>query len=1026
MTKRNENDKSRKEIDDYLAQFDKVTDKFKEKVSDIVDEGKSPIRDSGKAPQTKPALSDSSTTGPSTKGRGKGKINSKGGRGRYKLNKKKTLKLAASVVIAICFFLAFYSFTVIANAPKIDAGNIYSYLSESSVLYDDKGKAIDNVFVEEGNRINVEYEQMPEDLINAIVAIEDKTFWKHHGFNVIRIFGAIKDSIFSGDGISGTSTITQQLARNVYLSETKQVRSLSRKVTEAYYSVLIEASLSKEEIVEAYLNTIYLGYNCYGVQSASQTYFSKDVKDLNLLECASLAAIPRSPDTYALLKHIQKGDAKEGSAIKEEDILRETTDYILAYNGDVSKERREATLDFMEEQGYITASQNNKAKSKDLRSEIDPAMDSLTGLSAYFCDYTLSEVVGDLMDEYNYSESEARQMLYQGGLKIYTCMDSNAQEAIEKEFQNSANFPSVVNLSKDSQGNILDKWGNPLLYAYSNYINSNDDFVLKNSEYKTKENGDMLLLEGKRLNFYKTSVDGNTDYSVEFKPMYLVEDGVFYSIENGVLLIPAKYKKSDKEGNLIISAGFFKDYPAFFNKSGSDYIVKRSNYSLKQQVQQPQGAMVITDYKKGEVKAMAGGRNTSGRQLYNRAVSPRQPGSSIKPLSVYSSALQQGADAAEKGTPMTFNEYDKNQKTEYYGKYWTAASGINDEALVVGGRVWPKNWYSGYKGMMTLRESVQQSVNVNAVRVFQQIGADYAVKQLKNFGVTTVVDDASEATNDLNAAALALGGMSKGISPMEMSSAFGTFPNEGEYIEPVMYTKIENKKGEVLIQNTSKKEEVIDPGVAFIMTDILRTTVTNGIAGAAATGNQPVGGKTGTTTDNYDAWFCGFTPQYSAALWIGNDVNIELSTGSGAAAALWSRIMRNACEGMGGSFPGAPGNVISSSASGKSEYYINGTQDGVKPLPEEVEIKVCKKTGYKATPWCSETEKKKMMDDDVKAEYYCNEHNIDPEKYPIDPDKKLNKDFVWVEPAKPEEDDTVTDPAVVPPEETTPTPPPAP
>ena len=141
MTKRNENDKSRKEIEDYLAQFDKVTDKFKEKVSDIVDEGKSPIRDSGQAPTAKPAFSDSSSTGSTSKGRGKGKINSKGGRGRYKLNKKKALRLVASVIIGICFFLGFYSFTVIANAPKIDAGNIYSYLSESSVLYDDEGKA---------------------------------------------------------------------------------------------------------------------------------------------------------------------------------------------------------------------------------------------------------------------------------------------------------------------------------------------------------------------------------------------------------------------------------------------------------------------------------------------------------------------------------------------------------------------------------------------------------------------------------------------------------------------------------------------------------------------------------------------------------------------------------------------------------------------------------------------------------------------------------------------------------------------
>jgi penicillin-binding protein 1A len=922
----------------------------------------------------------------------------KGGKKKkHRLNLGKFTKFILAVCLAFGFFLALFTVNVIAHTPKIDSNNIYSYLSEASVLYDQDGNAIDNVFIDDGNRVNVKYEDLPENLVNAVVAIEDKTFWKHHGFNVVRIFGAIWESVKSGEGIGGTSTITQQLARNVYLTDTKSVHSLNRKISEAYYTVLLESSLTKKQILEAYLNTIALGYNCYGVQSASQAYFSKDVSELNLLECAALAAIPKAPGDYALLKRIEKNQSGEASSIDKKQILSETTDYYMIYNGDISKNRRDTTLKFMEQQGYISQKQLDSVLTKDLKKYMNPPLDSMTSLSAYFCDYVISEVIDDLMAEYGYDETEAKDMLYRGGLKIYTTMDSNAQEAIEKAFANSDNFPSVANLRKDSKGNLLSDKGKILLYNYNNYF-KDDVFTFKSSDFKMDADGNMVILKGERLNLYKTTVAGATDYSIEFKSMYIQQDGVFYTIENGAILIPQQYKSQDADGNVVVDASFFEDYPEFMIKDGSTYKVKRGNYTLKQQVRQPQAAMVITDYHNGQIKAMAGGRNTTGRQLYNRALSPRQPGSAIKPMSVYSSALQLGMEAAAKGTPMTFKEYDKNQKTALYGSYFTAASLINDAPLKVEGRIWPKNWYSGYRGLMTLRKSVEQSVNVNAVRVFQQVGTKYAISQLQKFGITSVVTDTSSGVNDVNVAALALGGMSKGISPLEMSSAFGTFPNQGKYIEPIAYTKITNKNDEVLINKTSKTEQAIDKGVAFIMTDILKTTVSNGIAGNAKTGNQVVGGKTGTTTDNFDAWFCGFTPQYSAALWIGNDVNIELSLGSPAAARLWGKIMHDVCAGMKGSYASRPSNVITSDVSGTKEYYIKGTEEGVAQMPEKVTIEVCAESGYKATPWCTEIKTVTTTSDEPIAMYYCYLHNIDPTNYPIDPEQTLNKDFVWVEP----------------------------
>lgn len=840
---------------------------------------------------------------------------------------KKIFKWILGICVAMVVFVAIYGFTVVANTPKIDPNNIYDYLSESSILLDDNGNEIESIYLDSGNRTNISYKEMPKDLVNAVVAIEDKTFWKHHGFNFWRMLGAIKNSVFSGDSISGTSTITQQLARNVYLSETKSVRSLARKISEAYYTVILEMNMTKEEIMEAYLNTIYLGNNAYGIESAAKSYFNKDAKDLTLSECAAIAALPKAPDSYALVK---KKDASEGTTglSKSQVVVYENSDYIYYYNGDASKNRRNTTLKFMEEQGYITAKQRKSAQKVNLAKRLDVSASGASSGTSYFVDYMIDELTSDLMKKYNYTKAEAREKIYSGGLTIHTTLNKQAQNAIEEEFAKSSNFPSVSNIRYDSNGNIINVAGVVSLYKYSNYFNDKGEFVLNKDEYRVRD-GNLVLKKGKRLNFYTTNVNGTTDYSVEFKNLYQFKEGVFYSIEGGVINIPQKYKSLDKNGNLVIDKSFFKDAniqkktPDFFKKSGSNYIVPQSCYTLRSSVRQPQAAMVITDYKNGQIKALVGGRDVTGRKLYNRAINPRQPGSSIKPLSVYSAALQKGKEDYEAGNKKNFTNFNDGENTKYYGDYWTASSGVNDKPINLNGTSWPKNFYKGYKGEMTMRNGIEQSVNTVAVRIARQLGSEYSIKQLKKFGITSLVEEGS--TNDKNASALALGGMSKGISPLEMSSAFGTIPNKGIRNDSVSYTKVIDKKGKTILKNKSKKTRVIDEDVAFITQDMLRTTVTHGIAGRAQVPGQTTGGKTGTTTDVMDIWFCGFTPQYSAAIWIGNDINIEINANSTLASGLWSKIMSKATSGMGGSLPSAPSNVVRKNG----EYFINGTQKGV-------------------------------------------------------------------------------------------------
>ena len=473
-----------------------------------------------------------------------------------------------------------------------------------------------------------------------------------------------------------------------------------------------------------------------------------------------------------------------------------------------------------------------------------------------------------------------------------------------------------------------------------------------------------------------------------------------YSIENSVLLIPKEYKALKENGDLIVSAQFLKDYPGYIKKSGKKLVVTKNGYLLAQKVRQPQGAMVICDYKTGEIKAMVGGRGTSGKMLYNRAVSTRQPGSSIKPLSIYSKALSDGEKAAKSGKAQNFKKYDKNDNIARYGSFWTAASIINDAPLTIDGRIWPKNAYNGYKGYVTMRKSIEQSINVNAVRIFQQLKKNEIIDQLKNFGITSVVEKGS--TNDNNAAALALGGMARGISPLELASAYGTFPNRGKHVAYSAYSKVENSKGEVILTNDAKSTEVMSEGVAFIMSDMLRTTVTKGIGRDAAVRGVTTAGKTGTTTDRHDAWFCGFTPQYSAALWLGNDVNLELDEGSAAAARMWSKVMTKVTKGKSGSLPSIPSSVIRY----RGEYFVDGTQRNVytyKDVEKEkknnqnnqpgqdaatsgddkkVIVVVCDQSGYAATPYCPNATEKILNNSAPQANYFCPVHNPDKEVYP--------------------------------------------
>jgi penicillin-binding protein 1A len=877
-----------------------------------------------------------------------------------------------------------YVYGAIKDIEPPDPKDIAANLRVSSVMYDSSGKVIKNLYLGTGQRSMATYEQLPENLKNAIIAIEDKTFKEHHGFNFVRIVGAIRDSVFNRTNVSGTSTISQQLARNIWLSDKMTERSMKRKIQEAYYAVQLENNLSKEEILTDYLNTITFGYHSLGVSTAAKNYFNKKVEDLDLLECAALASLPKSPTRLAMITTLERGSVEEGDSRL---LLRGSTyDYI--YN-DAVLPRVKLVLDNMLDQGLITQAEYDGVVVDDLHKHLKPTEIVGDADAAFFVDWAIDNVAENLMKEYDgrfESKDEAREYIYINGLEIHSTFNRKMQKIAAEELEDPDNYPGIRGVNKDENGNILDEKGNILLYKYSNIIGSKGRFTFGKKEASVNAVGSLTINKGRRINIYETTVDNAPDVSIEFKDMYQQDDdGRLYIINGGVINIPQGYKTVDGEGNCVVSAEFFKEYPDTI-KIGEKVVVSKAGYTLKQKVIQPQGSAVLLNHENGRVYAIVGGRGVKGEMNFNRALEPRQPGSTMKPLGAYGPAIQMSADD---------ELIEDGEKS--FGEYWSSLSVIVDEEFEYRGKVWPKNWYSGYRGPTTLRKSVEQSMNINAVKVQLNVGADRSVAFLKNLGITTVVEEGN--SNDLNPAALALGGMTNGAKPIEMASAYGVFANAGVRAAPISYTEVVDRNGKVILDGSTEKTQAMDEGTAFIMNDILRTTVSRGIAGAASVSGVPVAGKTGTTSDNFDAWFVGNTPKFSMAVWLGNDVHIELSEGSSSAARLWSRIMTRVMDGREvGEYPEMPDNVIRASVSGMTDYFIKGTKPNSISMGS-TSANICEDSGYLATPWCPNTEKKSYStvnggdSSNSKPKYYCNLHNIKPGKYPIDPDKKLDKDF---------------------------------
>ncbi len=725
---------------------------------------------------------------------GKKEIDSKIGRinspDKKVFNKiKLNVKIFAVIVVFTLILCAIFSGVGIVrgltdSAPDISEENIMPD-GYPSIIYDANGKKVQKLMGVNANREYKKIQDIPECVQNAFVAIEDARFYKHSGVDLHGILRAVFSGLSDEKMTQGASTITQQLLKNQVFgggNEKSFFGKVSRKIQEQSLAIKLENNIDKKKILEYYLNTINLGQNTMGVETASKRYFGKSVSKLTVSEAAVLAGITQNPTEYNPITEQQNNETK-----------------------------RKIVLKNMLDQKYITEDEYEEALGDDVYSRIqsvnkEKITSSYGVINSYYVDAVIENVVSDLKQKLGYTETQAYNAIYREGLKIYTCQDQSLQKICD----------DVINDDKYYEKNTK---------SYLSY------------QLKVKQS------------------DGETELYTESDIKSFLND----AHKKKVSLYFKSRKKAEK-------------YIKMFKKKTLDKYDKILSESINL-IKQPQASFVLMEQSTGKVRAIVGGRGekTANRTLNRASSSKRQPGSTFKVLSTYLPALDtSGLTLADVMDDAPFKYPGTNKRV----KDWDS---------------------SGYKGLTSLRQGIVDSVNVVTVKTFQKVTPQTGFDYLLNLGFTTLVDRRETTDGQIFSdiqLPTALGGLTDGVTNVELTAAYAAIANGGTYIKPVYYTKIVDAKGNILLQNSQSGKKVMKNTTAWLLTDAMRDVIKSGTGKKAAFKKlkMPQAGKTGTTSDNTDFWFEGYTPYYTAGIWLGYDSMFTQMSGS-ASKIMWRDIM---------------------------------------------------------------------------------------------------------------------------------------
>ena len=663
---------------------------------------------------------------------------------------------------------------------------------QTSIIYDINGNEYASLSRNE-NRIWRELSAMPENLQNAVIAIEDKNFRTEPGINLKGTIGAALNA-FTGNRIWGTnrgaSTLEQQLIKNL-TGDSEQDNM--RKVREIFRALGLDNKYSKETILEAYLNTIPLTGIIHGMEAGSIEYFGKHVEDLTLAECATLASITKNPTKY-------------NPATNPEELIK----------------RRNHVLYEMYTQGYITEAEFNAAKAETVTlTEKTSTTENATRSSSnsWFTDALYTQLLSQLQEDLNYTADEAKELIFSGGLRIYSTVDPTVQAGIEKTMYNEDDLIPAL-------------WHEEPVCLR--------DYPADSSSWDEVQYDDATGLP--------ITKDGYAVYGQEAIPVYADDEGT--TLKMGTSTDP--------------------DYP-------NDTTV----YLCVYEKVRTQAAMAIVDYS-GNILAIGGGIGEKKYDLgFNRATSPHQTGSTMKPIGAYALALDYkliNYSSQILDSPYYSAEDKKVLKDQYIGVMSPFSEAAQSRSDVW--RAWPTN-YGGVGGQgnpMLVYDALQQSYNTVAVWVGDMVGVDY----LYNFVHDTLECSYINAENDMDLGPLVLGSQSSGLTVVQLAGAYTMF-NTGTFTTPHYYTEITDYQGNMILDNNKyiNTTQAISADTAYIMNRMMWNVLHSrkGTAyGKAPDGEMDSVAKTGTTSNYKDYTFAGLTPYYVTAIWWGCDRPTEMDT----------------------------------------------------------------------------------------------------------------------------------------------------
>jgi len=700
------------------------------------------------------------------------------------------LLVALTLVLSGGMLGAFAAFMTYPKLPSLEVLTDYRPKLPLRIVSDD-GKVIGE-FGEERRSV-VRFKDVPRSLVDAILAAEDERFYQHGGIDYAGVLRAMLVNFVSGETRQGASTITMQVAKNFFLSSE---RTLTRKFNEALLSYKIESNLSKDQILELYINQIYLGQRSYGFAAAARTYFGKDLKQLSIAETAMLAGLPKAPST--------------GNPITNPRRARARMQYVLERMHSLKKISTAQYEQARDENVAVRASRNS----------VDNA------------DFVAEMVRRDMVERFG-------DAAYISGITVYTTIDSRHQAAAQAALRKG-----VLDYEARHGWRGPAKWLN--LPEVPDLADKAIDEALQ----------DQLPIGGLQAAVVVT-------------------------------VTPKEIRARTRLGEVLtLGADSLTVAKAFLGEKvpaakrlqrGSEVWLRPTDAGgwVLSQLPEAEAALVSVDPHDGAIRSLAGGFD-AGRNQFNHVTQAwRQPGSSFKPF-IYSAALEKGYNPATivEDAPLHF------------------------DASVTGSDAWnPQNYDGNFDGPLRLRVALAKSKNMVAIRVLQAITPLYAQQWITRFGF--------DAQRNPAYLSLALG--SGAVTPLQMVGGYAILANGGHRVAPYLVKKVIDSKGRLLAIAKPKvvgvdAEPVIEPRNAWLMTSLLRDVVRMGTATRAMSlGRADLAGKTGTTNDNVDAWFAGYTPGLVAVSWIGFDQPKSLGskeTGGAAALPIWIDYMKTALQGV--------------------------------------------------------------------------------------------------------------------------------